>query len=149
MKSTHYIATVVNAYRRAIDEYYKSKTINYEKYDFMIKKAENRLTSIGFYNGDPGINEHLYINFGEEPSQEYVGDVIDYSDGYMTLEVKNYFTANDTLEIFSPKEELRSFKITEILNSDNEKIDICNHPNEIVKIKVPFSVKKFDFARKL
>ena len=149
MKSTHYIATVVNAYRRAIDEYYKFKTINYEKYDFMIKKAENRLTSIGFYNGDPGINEHLYINFGEEPSQEYVGDVLDYSDGYMIMEVKNYFTSNDTLEILSPKEELRSFKITEILNSDNEVIDICNHPNEIVKIKVPFSVLKNDFVRKL
>ena len=59
MKSTHYIATVVNAYRRAIDEYYKYKTIDYEKYDYMIKKAENRLTSIGFYNGDPTINEHL------------------------------------------------------------------------------------------
>ena len=149
MKSTHYIATVVNAYRRAIDEYYKFKTINFDKYDHMIKKAENRLTSIGFYNGDPGVNEHLYINFGEEPSQEYVGDVLDYIDGFMIMEVKNYFTIDDSLEIFSPKEELRSFKITEILNMDNEKVLVCNHPNEIVKIKVPFSVLKNDFVRKL
>ena len=95
------------------------------------------------------VNEHLYINFGEEPSQEYVGDVLDYVDGYMIMEVKNYFTKDDTLEIFSPKEELRSFKTTEILNMDNEVVDICNHPNEIVKIKVPFSVLKYDFVRKL
>ncbi len=149
MKSTHYIATVVNAYRRAIDEYYKYKTIDYDKYDYMIRKAENRLTSIGFYNGEPGINEHLYINFGEEPNQEYVGNVLDYSDGIMTMEVRNYFTKDDTLEIFSPKEELRSFKITEILDENNEQIDICNHPNQIVKIKVPFPVLEYDFVRKL
>lgn len=149
MKSTHYIATVVNAYRRAIDEYYKSKTIDYDKYDYMIRKAENRLTSIGFYNGEPTINEHLYINFGEEPNQEYVGNVLDYSDGIMTMEVRNNFTKDDTLEIFSPKEELRSFKITEILDENNEQIDICNHPNQIVKIKVPFPVLEYDFVRKL
>lgn len=149
MKSTHYIATVVNAYRRAIDEYYKSKTINYDKYDYMIRKAENRLTSIGFYNGEPTVNEHLYINFGEEPNQEYIGNVLDYKDGIMTMEVRNYFTKDDTLEIFSPKEELRSFKIESILDENNEEIEICNHPNQIVKIKVPFPVLEYDFVRKL
>lgn len=149
MKSTHYIATVVNAYRRAIDSYYQNKIIDYEKFDYMIKKAENRLTSIGFYNGNPGINEHLYINFGEEPSQEFVGTVLDYKDGYMVMEVRNYFTINDTLEIFSPKEELRSFKIESIIDEDGNNIEICNHPNQIVKIKVPFKVLEFDFVRKL
>lgn len=149
MKSTHYIATVVNAYRRAIDEYYKSKTINYDKYDFMIRKAENRLTSIGFYNGAPGVDEHLYINFGEEPNQEYVGNVLGYENGYMKMEVRNYFTKDDTLEIFSPKEELRSFKIESIIDEDNNEIEICNHPNQIVKIKVPFEVYEFDFVRKI
>lgn len=149
MKSTHYIATVVNSYRRAIDEYYKSKTIDYDKYDYMIKKTENRLTSIGFYNGEPTPNEHLYINFGEEPSQEFVGNVIGYKDGYMIMEVRNYFTKDDTLEIFSPKEELRSFKIEEILDEKNECVEICNHPNQIVKIKIPFIVREFDFVRKL
>ena len=149
MKSTHYIATVVNAYRRAIDEYYKSKTMDYDKYDHMIKKTENRLTSIGFYNGNPGINEHLYTNFGEEPSQEFVGSVLGYENGYMIMEVRNYFTKDDTLEIFSPKEELRSFKIEEILDEKNELVEVCNHPNQIVKIKVPFTVLEHDFVRKL
>ena len=149
MKSTHYIATVVNAYRRAIDEYYKSKIVDFTKYDYMIRKAENRLTSIGFYEGNPTINEHLYNNFGEEPNQEYIGDVLDYKDGYIIMEVKNYFTKDDTLEIFSPKEELRNFKIDKILDEDDNEIDVCNHPNQIVKIKSPFSVLKYDFIRKL
>ena len=148
MKSTHYIATVVNAYRRAIDEYYKNKTVDYKKYDYMIRKAENRLTSVGFYNGDPSVDEHLYINFGEEPNQEYIGNVLDYKDGYMIMEVRNYFTKDDTLEIFSPKEELRSFKIESILDENNEEVSICNHPNQIVKIKTPFPVLEYDFVRK-
>ena len=70
-------------------------------------------------------------------------------DGYMIMEVRNYFTKDDTLEIFSPKEELRNFKIDFILDENDEKIDICNHPNQIVKIKVPFKVLKYDFVRKL
>lgn len=148
MKSIHYIATVVNAYRRAIDEYEKSKTIDYEKYEYMIKKAENRLTSIGFYKGIPTKNEQLYVNFGENPTQEFVGVVVDYKDGYMYMEERNYFEVNDTLEIFSPKEELRSFKLEEMYFED-EKIDIARHPRQILKIKVPFIVSAYDFVRKL
>ena len=67
----------------------------------------------------------------------------------MIMEVRNYFTINDTLEIFSPKEELRSFKIESIIDEDGNNIEICNHPNQIVKIKVPFKVLEFDFVRKL
>jgi putative protease len=44
MKSEYYIATVVNAYRRAIDSYYKKKKLNKE-YVTEILKAANREVS--------------------------------------------------------------------------------------------------------
>jgi putative protease len=46
MKSEHYIATVVNAYRHAIDAYYKHQSVN----DSIINdvyKAANREVSTG------------------------------------------------------------------------------------------------------
>ena len=46
MKSIHYVATIVSAYRRLIDEYYKNKTISKERLNYYkneIKKAEHIL----------------------------------------------------------------------------------------------------------
>ena len=49
MKSLHYIATVVNAYRRIIDEYESThKVKDFKIYEDAISKAENRLTATGF-----------------------------------------------------------------------------------------------------
>lgn len=148
MKSIHYIATVVNAYRRAIDEYYDSGKIDYDKYDYMIRKAENRLTGVGFYKGMPTPNEQLYINFGENPTQEFVGIVMNYKDGFMEIEERNYFALGDTLEIFSPKEELRTFILTEMY-FENELIEVARHPHQMLKIKIPFEVKKYDLVRRV
>ena len=40
-----------------------------------------------------------------------------------------------------------TFKIEEIYDIDGNKIDIVNHPKQIVKIKVPFMVNKLDMIR--
>ena len=66
MKSTYYLATVVGCYRKLIDLYYKNKTVTEEEFVYFekeIQKAENRLTSIGFYNGIPTINEPIIRSF--------------------------------------------------------------------------------------
>ena len=61
MKSLHYIATVVNAYRNIIDEYESTGTVkDFDKYINAISKAENRLTATGFLFHEPTIEEQLY-----------------------------------------------------------------------------------------
>ena len=60
MKSTYYLATVVGCYRKIIDLYYENGTIKEEEFIWFereIAKAENRLTSTGFYNGIPTIKK--------------------------------------------------------------------------------------------
>ena len=148
MKSIHYIATVVNAYRRAIDAYYKDQTIDYEKFSTMIKKAENRLTSVGFYDGSPTPNEQLYVNFGENPTQEFIGIVVDDDDEYMVIEERNYFEIGDTIEIFSPTLEPQYFKLEKMFDKDGNPLEVARHPHQLIKIPKVGQVSKFDILRK-
>ena len=64
MKSTYYLATVVKCYRDIIDLYQKQGYLTEEDYKYFekeIRKAENRLTSVGFYKGLPTIEEQKRI----------------------------------------------------------------------------------------
>ena len=76
MKSLHYIATVVNTYRKLIDEYETtSKIKDFKVYEDMILRAENRLTSTGFLLHEPTIDEQLYDLNLTVPTKEFVGIV--------------------------------------------------------------------------
>lgn len=45
-----------------------------------LKKAENRLTSYGFLRGMTDISEQLYNSRSENPTQDFVGIVLDYDE---------------------------------------------------------------------
>ncbi|MCK5731921.1 MAG: U32 family peptidase, partial [Tenericutes bacterium] len=72
MKSIHYVATVVLAYRMLIDDYYNNTLKELSFYKNEIKKAENRLTSIGFLAGETTVNEQLYNTRSETPTKEFI-----------------------------------------------------------------------------
>ena len=146
MRSIYYIATVVSTYRKAIDKYLQGDykyDINDEK---ILRNCANRDSVPQFFNG---VFDHTcqYYNGREEVSnQDFLGLVTDYNDGVMTVEERNYFKVGDVVEVFGPN-SLNEFKIEEIYDIDGNKIDIVNHPKQIVKIKVPFMVNKLDMIR--
>ena len=153
MKSTYYLATVVKCYRDIIDLYEKNKVITEEDYLYFekeIKKAENRLTSIGFYEGIPTINEQLYDNRSEHPTKEYVGMVLDYNEEtkLALIEQRNYFETGNTLEFFGPKLK-NTLMICPVFNDykTNEELTIARHPLQLLTMKVDFKVEKFDMLR--
>src|SRR5690606_33099257 len=81
MKSLHYIATVVNTYRRIIDEYQTTgKIADYDIYAQMLSHAENRETSYGFFHGLPTKDQQLYEKRSERVMQNFVGLVLDYDE---------------------------------------------------------------------
>ncbi len=87
MKSLYYIATVVRCYKQLIDKYYEYvdnsvdlKGIDLEYFYKEIGKAENRLMSIGFFDGAPTCNEQLYNIRSETPTKEFIGIVLDYDE---------------------------------------------------------------------
>lgn len=150
MKSLHYIATVVNTYRKMIDEYTQTGMIkDYDKYERSLEKAENREASIGFFNGQPTQEEQLFEKRSERVMQNFVGLVIDYNEEtkMATVETKNVFLVGEELEVFSPKNDELYFMNTKMFNAKGEEITRASKAREHLQVYIPFKVNAFDMIR--
>ncbi len=150
MKSLHYIATVVKAYRQIIDEYLTTgKVLDFKKYENDIKKAENRLTSYGFLHGNIGITEQLYNLRSEQPTQEFVGIVSSYDkiNKIAYVEERNFFLPNSCLEIFGPNKDSILIDIKEIYDEEGNILDAARHPGQIVNFKCDIELEAYDMIR--
>ncbi len=151
MKSIHYIATIVSVYRKFIDDWFDNKLENMDTYAKEIRKAENRLTSTGFLDGDISINQQLYNMRSENPTQEFVGIVREYNsaENIAIIEQRNYFTTTDRLEVFGPGILPVEFTIDSIKDIDGNVLDAARHPKQILKITIPIMVKENYMIRKV
>ncbi len=153
MKSAYYLACVVRAYRMLIDHYYECHALDEDYLSFIIdeiKKAENRLTSVGFYNGIPSVDGQLYDNRSEIPTQEYAAFVLDYDESKKRalVEQRNYLKLGDTIEVFGPNLESHFIQVEEMIDYEsNELIEIARHPLQKFWLNVPFKVTYADLIR--
>ena len=103
MKSPYYVATVVNAYRRAIDNYYQDKSKPCDKTLVEeLEKTSHRRYTTGFYLG---AKDKEYIEDSMPiQSSEFMAMVLEdtNNDGYALIEQRNRFKVGDTLEVLSP-----------------------------------------------
>lgn len=148
MKSLHYIATIVKAYRTLIDDVQNGCIKEFSFYKNMIAKAENRLTSTGFLYGLPTINEQLYDLNLTLPSKDFVGIVLEYDSKTKkaTIEQRNFFVPFSSLEIFGPNHNSEIY-IKEIYDLDGCSMDAARHPRQIVYFYTDFSLEKNDLLR--
>lgn len=153
MKSLHYIATVVSTYRKLIDAYCADPDhFEYDpKYMTELNKAANRALTLGFYNQKPSQNDQLFNLRDEHPTQEFCMRVLHYNPvtQLAKIEQRNYFKLGDEVEFFSPDRDNFKMVVRELYNEDMEKIEVANHPMEVLYVKVEGLVKKDDMARKV
>lgn len=155
MKSMYYLAVVVRSYRMLIDAYYEKGYVTEDDIktaEIEIGKAENRLTSNGFFEGLPKIEGQLYDDRSEHPTKEFIGYVLDYNkESQMALiEQRNYFKPGDMVEFFGPNLKNTQTMIEEIIDYETkEKLEVAHHPLQLLLIKVPFIVQKDDMVRKV
>ena len=149
MRSIYYIATVVNNYRRLIDEYYAGtlddKRLKY--YRSELDKVANRDNISQFYNKFPGKNEQYFLGRKEESKQDFLAMIDEYKDGMVTVVSKNYFKSGDKVEIISPDRDIISFVVPEIYDMDGNKLEASNHPEEKIRFKLDKKVCKYDMMR--
>ncbi len=142
MKSDYYVASVVNAYRRALDGFKDYEILHNE-----LEKTSHRRYTTGFYFNDDK-KEYLEDSM---PVQSYVfiaKVVEDAKDGYVKVEMRNRFKKGDVLEILSPDDNfLKTIKIDKIIDSKDEEIDDAKRVQEIVKINCPYNLKSGDILR--
>ncbi len=151
MRSIYYIASVVNTYRKIIDEYLENKE-NYkfnENYEKILNRVANRENIPQFFHRKPDVKEQYYLGREEFSNQDFLGIVLDYDkkSKIATIEQRNYFKTNDAIEVFGPNTEVFKFKVTKIEDIDGNIIDTARHPKEILKIEIPKTVEKNDILR--
>ena len=151
MRSIYYVATIVNIYRRAIDEYFENKdTYTYNKeYEKTLNECANREATVQFFLKDADVSTQYYNGREEISNQDFLGIVLDYNEEtkVVTVEQRNYFKTGDIVEMFGPKINPFSFKIEQIYDEDNNEIDVARHPKQIVSFKLDRKVYKADMMR--
>ena len=146
MKSNYYVATITNAYRRAIDDFYNNKESNFD-YISELQKTSNREFTTGFYF----VSDQKTNTLTSKVSQTYMytAVVLDYLDNnYLLVEHRNKFKLGDTLEVLSPDENFnKTFKVEEILDLNKNKIEEVKKIKQQVYIKCPYKLHKLDILR--
>lgn len=149
MRSIYYIATVVSIYRKVIDEYCNNKN-NFEyniNYENILQEVANRDNMVQFFDGNYNEECNYYNNRVEISNQDFLGVVLEYKDGYVKLEQRNYFQKGDKVEFFGPNETFE-YQIKDIYDSEHNLIDVVRHPKEIVYLKVDKKLSEYCFMRK-
>lgn len=153
MKTEYYIATVVSAYRRAIDrlEAGQDNEEVIRKARKELEYAENRQTFGGFYLSMPNKEGHLYGVNGAGVNQNFIGTVLEYDEATQIakIQVRNQFNQEDAIEVFGPHTDPVEFYPSEMKNSDQEEVTRFFRPMEITTMKIPYKVEKDDFIRKV
>lgn len=151
MRSIYYIATVVDIYRKVIDQYMKHKedyqyNIEYEK---TLRNCANRDSVPQFFNGKNDYTCGYYNGRVEISNQEFLGIVLDYDKetNLALIEQRNYFKKGDIAEVFGPGHEPITFEVTDIIDENEELIDIVRHPRQVVKVRINNEVFKYDLIR--
>ena len=155
LKTEYYLATVINAYRHAIDDYYDDKeNWNYEKYMKQLDKARTRgLTSFYFndkYNKDIQDYDGKQIN----PDYEFAGIVVSTGiEGITTIEIRNKLSVGDKLEVMLPNIlEPYEMTIEKLYDAETgEEIATVNPgvKEQKVKLRIPVDVKPGYIIRRI
>lgn len=152
MKSVFYVATVVSAYRKAIDAYYADPE-NYEFkeewYDEMVKASHREFTT-GFYYDKPTNEDQNYQTSAYTRDYSFIGKVLDYDEetGMAFVEQRNKMSVGDEIEVFGPGTDFFKQKLEVLLDEEKQPIQSAPHPQQKLYIKLDKPVGKSFLIRK-
>ena len=142
VKSEYYLATVIKAYRNAIDSYFEDG----ENYKFdpelleELKKVSHRDYTTGFYFKKPGGGEQNYKTSSYIRKYELLGIVESYDKAEKTAYIvqKNRFFPGDEVEFLCPDSPYKKLKIEKIIDMEGSELEVANRPQSVVKIPAKF-----------
>lgn len=140
MKTPFYVATVVNAYRHAIDGDRPLDVIERE-----LDSISHRPYSSAFYFGEM---KHSHGNSGAYIQKcKFAGKVLDYKDGVAVIEQRNNFHPGDELEIVSPLSMGEKFTVTKIYDEDGTEREDARLIMQTLRLPCPVRVEPGDLLR--
>ncbi len=127
-KSAYYVTVVTNAYRMAVDEYYKNPD-NFILPDWIrdeVYKVSHRQYSKGFFFGTPE-NSQYYENSGYIRNFDVVAVVEKCENGTVYCTQRNRFFKGDTVEILAPSQKPVILTLENIYDENGDEIETANH----------------------
>lgn len=147
LKTEYYIASVINAYRNAIDDYQKdSQNYDATKYLKELEKVKTRGLTTFYFNdrNNKDIQEYSGRQYNE--NYEFGGKVVEYTEDKSIIEIKNKLQVGDTLEIIIPHQiEPLEFKIEQLWHDETDEQITEVSPGvkgQKVKMKLPIQCEK-------
>ena len=147
LKTEYYLATVINSYRTAIDDYYNNpNNYNSEKYLKELEKTKTRGLTTFYFNDRNNKDFQDYSGRQYNAEYEFGGKIIEKIDDKVLIEIRNKLSVGDTLELIVPKEiNPIVFKIDKLWDSDSlEEIQTVNpgKAEQKVILKIPHNIEK-------
>lgn len=127
-KSAYYVAVITNAYRMAVDEYYKNPN-NFKLSDWIhdeVFKVSHRKYCTGFFFGHPKDCQY-YETGGYIRNYDVVAVVEKCENGIVYCTQRNKFMAGDTVEVVSPSQKPIEITIDELFDENGNSIETANH----------------------
>ncbi len=142
MKSEYYLATVINAYRRRMNG--ESAEVCSRE----LTTAAHRDYTEAYASGENGKT----VNYSDSQAKgdcDYIGNVLGFKDGFVTVEMRSRFKTDDVLEVLSPNAYFgKSFKVEKAFTSHGEEVNDCKLVQENYKINCPFELSAGDILRR-
>ena len=149
LKTEYYLASVVNVYRNAIDDYMANpEGYDYTKYLKELEKVKTRGLTTFYFNDRNNKDFQEYEGKQYNPDYEFGGKILEEksANSRVLIEIKNKLSVGDTLEFIIPNEiKPQAFAIEKLYDSEtNEEISTVNpgKQGQTVILEIPFEVKK-------
>ena len=149
LKTEYYLASVVNVYRNAIDDYMaNSEGYDYTKYLKELEKVKTRGLTTFYFNDRNNKDFQEYEGKQYNPDYEFGGKILEDkpANSRVLIEIKNKLSVGDTLELIIPNDiKPQAFIIEKLYDSETgEEISTVNpgKQGQTVILEIPFEVKK-------
>lgn len=143
MKSSYYLATVVNAYRRVLDG-----TLSVTEAQAELKKVAHRAFTAAYALGENAETVN-YTDSQESGTREYVADVLEGGDCPL-IQMRNRFRVGEELEILSPSDSFnRRFTVQEMKDEQGNTVADAKLVMQKLQLRCPYPLAKGDILRKI
>ena len=142
LKSSYYLASVVNAYRNAIDDYIDNpENYDYKKYMNELEKVKTRELTEFFFDDKNNKDFQEFEGKQYNPNYEFGGIVEEYNENKSTIKIGNRLQVGDKMEIVIPnKIKVEEFTINKLWDSEtDEELEYINpgRLGQTVKMHLP------------
>ena len=152
MKSVHYAASVVKAYRMAIDSYFEDPENFSIKQEWVeeLDKVSHRAYTTGFFLHKTTSEDQIYSSSSYTQTSDFVGLVKEYDaeTGFAVVEQRNNMKIGQEIEVFQPNLPTYRQVISEMYNDKGEAVDVAPHAQQIIKMKMVQPVEPYTILRR-